>query len=447
MFTIDEAQLVEILAKGENERVEFKRSADTRSLAETICAFLNTNGGIIVMGVGDDGRIFGVDPTKAREKVSEALGSIKPYPKVRTETIKIGSKTLLIVYVGKSDKIHSYRNLVYVRIGASNRPLSVEELIERASESLIVRFDELPSSAPPEAIDRELVKEFLDKRERIRGVKVRGTIEENLELLKIVTRKNAELVPTNGGILFFSKYPQRWIPQAKVHLMWFNDESMTSYRDSRFFEGPIWKIIDDIEEYFYKNLRRIGGEVIGWKRTEVMEYPVRALREAVTNAIIHRNYFDPSEVKIFIFPMRIVIRNPGSFPPGVTPDNPVHRPRNPLIAQYMYDIGYIEKYGYGIKMMKEECEKHPLVKLEFNIRPYMTEVIFRKTRKEIILDNIDREIIRLLRENGELSSGEIAEKLGKTKPTIIKHLKKLLGLGLVEVKGKGPTRRYKLSQL
>ena len=447
MLTIDEARLIELIAKGENERVEFKRSADSRALAETICAFLNTNGGIVLIGVDDNGKIVSVDPKKAQERISVALGSIYPYPKVDTETLKLGDKSVVIVHVKRSEKIHSYRNLVYVRVGASNRPLSMEELLEKASEAIIIRFDELPSNAPLEAIDRDIVLEFLKKREKIRGVKVKGTIEENLELLRIVTTKNNTKVPTNAGVLFFSRSSQKWIPQAKVHLIWFRDEEMSSYVDSRFFDGPIWKIIDDIEAYFYKNLKRIGGELIGWKRTEIVEYPIRALREAVTNALVHRNYFDPSEVKIFVYPSRIVIRNPGSFPPGVTPENPIHKPRNPLIAQYMYDIGYIEKYGYGIKMMKKECERHPLVKLKFNIRPYVTEVIFEKTIKEKIIDELDRKIIQLLREHGELSSGELATMLSKSKPTIIKHIKKLIGLGIVIEKGKGPARRYFISQI
>ncbi len=447
MFTIDEATLIEIIARGENEKVEFKRSPDPHSLAETICAFLNTDGGIIIVGVTDEGKIVGTETKKAIEKLTIALGSIRPYPEIKTKKMNLGKKSVLIIKVNKSDKIHTYRNLVYVRIGASNRPLSLEEIVEKATESLILRFDELPSEAPLEEIDIDLVKEFLKKREEIRGIKTRGTLEENLKLLKIIVKKDSTKVPTNAGILFFCKLPQRWIPQAKVHLIWFTDESMNRYVDSKFFEGPVWKIIDDIEEYLYKNLRKIGGELIGWKRIEIMEYPIRALREAIANAITHRNYFDPSEVKIFIFPTKIIIQNPGSFPPGVTPENPIHKPRNPLIAQYMYDMGYIEKYGYGIRMMQEECEKHPLVKLKFNLRPYITEVIFQKTIKQQILDKLDNEIIKILKEQGESTSGEIARKLSISKPTAIKHLKKLIGLGLIKEKGRGPARRYYLAKI
>lgn len=447
MFTIDETVLIEILAKGESENVEFKRSPDPRSLAEVICAMLNTNGGLIFIGVSDDMKIIGVDPRAAEEKLTVALGSIKPYPQVQREIIRIGSKQIFLVRVPKSDKIHSYRNLVYIRVGASNRPLSIEELIERASESAILRFDEMPSNALLDVVDRGLVEEFLKKRETTRGIRVKGSFEDNLELLKIVVGKNNRKVLTNAGVLFFTRNPQKWIPQAKIHLVWFNDDDMTSYRDARFFEGPIWKMIDDVEEYFYGNLRRIGGDLIGWKRVEILEYPIRALREAITNAVVHRNYLDPAEIKVYILPSRIMIRNPGSFPPGVTPDKPMHKPRNPLLAQYMYDIGYIEKYGFGIKMMREECEKHPLVTLKFNIRPYVTEVIFQKTAKDKIIDEIDEKILRLIRREGAMTSGEIARELSISKPTVIKHLKKLIGIGLVKEKGRGPSKRYYPTEL
>ncbi|MGQ4892101.1 MAG: RNA-binding domain-containing protein [Candidatus Njordarchaeia archaeon] len=444
---MDINELLSLISQGEGLRIEFKRSPNTSGIAETVCSFLNTEGGYIVIGVDDKGRITGVDPKEAMEKISSALGAVQPHPRVDVEKIRLDDKYVFVVRVGKSDKIHTYRNRVYVRIGGSNRPLSLEEIIEKASEALILKFDELPSNAPLSAIDRELVEEYLDKRMRIRGIPRRGSYGENLKLLKIVVEKKGEIVPSNAGLLFFSRMPQNWIPQSKVHLVWFADEEARRYTDARFFEGPLWKIVNDIEEYFMRNLKRIGGELIGWKRTEILEYPIRALREAVTNAIIHRNYFDPSEVKIFVYPNKITIRNPGGFPPGVTVSDPVHKPRNPLLAQYMYDIGYIEKYGYGIKMMIEECEKHPLVKISFKIRPYLTEVIFTKEQKPELIDELDKKIIQLLKEEGEMSSGEIAKKTSKTKPTIIKRLKKLEALGLIEPKGTGPTRKYKIKPI
>lgn len=264
-----------------------------------------------------------------------------------------------------------------------------------------------------------------------------------MKKLKIIVRKDNEFVPSNGGLLFFSDKVNEYLPNAKVRLVWFKDDDMREYIDSREFEGPIWKIVEDVYDYFIKHLKRIGGDIIGWRRIEMYEYPLRALREAVINAVTHRNYVDPGHIQIFIFPNRIIIRNPGGFPPGVTIEEPIHKPRNPLLAQYMYDMGYIERYGIGIKMIMEECEKHPLVDVKFNIKPFLTEVIFEKRYKESIVDELDKKILELLRREGPLMSSEIARELGVSKPTVLKRLNKLIALELVNVEGKGARRRYK----
>lgn len=447
MFTIDIGEMLQILSRGENENVEFKKKPDIVGIAETICAFSNTNGGMLFIGVDDKGRLVGVASSVARNSIAEAISAVHPYPRVDIEMINIGNREIVVVKVAKSEKIHSFRGRVYIRIGASNRPLSLEEIVEKAAESLLLRFDELPSNASVNDLNLDFVEKYFKTREKIRSAKMLGSLDENMKIMKIIVEKNGKYVPSNAGLLFFSDMPQRWIPQSKVHLVWFEDEEMKKYVDMRFFEGPLWKIIDELEEYFYAKLRRIGGELLGWRRVEIIEYPIRALREAITNAIVHRNYFDTSEIKIFVTPSRIMIRNPGSFPPGVTPDNPIHKPRNPLIAQYMYDLGYIEKYGYGIRMMKEECEKHPLVRLEFRIRPYITEVIFHKTIKTDIVDEMDEKIVEKLRKHRALSSGELSQMLGVSKPTIIRHLKKLEALGIIESRGRGPAKRYVIKTL
>ncbi len=179
----------------------------------------------------------------------------------------------------------------------------------------------------------------------------------------------------------------------------------------------------------------------GWKRGDFPEYPPEALREAVINALTHRNYFDPSEVQIFIFPTRIRIKNPGNFPPGVTPDEPSHKPRNPLLSQYMYDMGYIEKYGSGINRIKEVCSKHPLVDVEFILKPYRTEIVFtKKTISE--LDEIDDTIIRLLKSTRVSTSGELSQELGLSEVSVLKRVNKLISTGHVIRIGSGPSTKY-----
>jgi len=308
-----------------------------------------------------------------------------------------------------------------------------------------VFFDELPLDSSVETISLPFVSEYLEKRRAIRGVGRRGSVEDNLAVLKITKNVDGTIKPMKGGLLFFSEYPQEYIPNAKVRLVWFEDEEMKKYIDSKEFIGPLWKMVDDIEDYFLKNLKVIGGEIVGWKRKENMEYPLEALREAVINSLIHRNYFDPSEVQIFIFPASIRIKNPGSFPPGITVESPQHKPRNPQLARYMYDMGYIEKYGSGINKIMKACGIHPFVEVEFYLKPYRTIVVFRKKMK-LKFAEVDQRIMGALTKIRSATSTEIGRKTGLSKVAVVKHLNALILVGAVEKTGKGRATRYSIRE-
>lgn len=428
-------QLIQLIKQGEGEKIEFKQGISNAS--HDICAFLNTQGGYILIGINDKGKIVGA-PLKIKQKISNVLAGIEPCPEIKIETIKVDKVNIISIKVKKSDKLHSIGSRAYIRLGANNRPLSTQEVIEKAAESLKVFFDELLcSKAQLKDIDKNKVKLYLKERERIRGVKMRGNIFTNMRLLKIISKQSK---PTNAGILFFAKNTQEFIHYGKVKLVHFTSEEMNRYKDSKELAGTLPEIVDQIEKYWLDNLKTLGGALIGFKRQEFSEYPIPALREALINALIHRNYFDASEIRIFIFPSKILIKNPGAFPPGITPEQPEHKPRNPLLAQFMYDLGYTEKYGRGILQIKKECQKHPLVSVHFNLRPFLTELEFRKD-KNIQIDELSEKIIQFLKSGPKKSSG-IANFTGSSKQTVLTRLDNLTKLGIVLSKGKGPEKRY-----
>jgi len=433
--------VIRMIRSAEGEKLEFKKEI-SREIGKDVCALANTRGGYILLGVDDDGNIIGVDAEKTIQRMSDIVQGIYPAPKVSFEKSSIGAKEIVIIQVETTDKLFSLGNVVYIRIGRNNRPLSTQEVIEKAAESAIVFFDELPANAPPIEIQDNHVERYLKEREKVRGVRFRGTIRENALKMKIIIEKNGKIVPSNGGLLFFSSNPQKYIPNSRVRLIWFEDEEMSRYRDDKEFSGPLWKITDDIEHYFSKNLRIIGGDMAGWRRREILEYPMEALREATINALIHRNYFDAAETIIFITPSRMLIRNPGSFPPGVSIENPVHKPRNPLLSQYMYDMGYIEKYGSGINKIKRACEEHALVEVKFDLLPYRTEVVFEKT-KLFELTESDKTIISAI-QKGKTTSTEIAEYIKLSKVSTVSKLNNLINLGIIAKEGKGRSTRYRV---
>jgi len=246
---------------------------------------------------------------------------------------------------------------------------------------------------------------------------------------------------TYGGLLAFGRSPGNYLPQARVHAVRFTDQAMESYSDSKLFTGPVGAVIDEVEGYLAANLREVGGHWSGFKRGRLLEYPISALREAVVNAVAHRNYLDPSDVKLFILPGEIRIKNPGAFPPGVTPEDPEHKPRNPLLTGFLFDLGYVERYGFGITRIRQECDDHPLVSVSFRSGVIRTEVVFTRTGKD--LDAADQQILGRLG-GGPCASGELAAHLGVTRQAINPRLRRLVSLGLVVREGRGPATRYRL---
>jgi len=441
-FTISD--LIQLIKQGESEEIEFKKTV-TVDLGKDIVAFANTNGGKILIGIGDDGSIIGTSKD-AEQRISDILMTIVPPISVKIRSLSIDGKKIVIVFVPRSTKIHTFRNVAYIRVGRNVRPLDIYELISKASESVIFHSDKMPTEAPASEINLDYLKWYLETRRSVRRISAYGSPLDIARKLNIIVRSNNREVLSLAGLLFFHDTPHKYIYWARLRFLRCITDDLTKIAEDKFFEGPVWKIIDDTIDYLksiFVRIPIIEGKI---RREDVYEYPIEAVREAITNALAHRNYTIASEVHVFLTPKRLIIRNPGSFPPGVTPENPKHVPRNSLLCQLLFDVGYIEKWGVGILKMKEICSMHPLVDLKFNIQPFYTEVIFEKKRKpEDLLDDIDRQILKILGDLGEASSSKIASAVGLSKPAVVKRLKRLEILGLVKRFGKGAKTRYKLT--
>ena len=139
-----------------------------------------------------------------------------------------------------------------------------------------------------------------------------------------------------------------------------------------------WRgVVESISAFSNKNGRTIFIGV-----GDNCEYPIDALREAIINALIHRSYPEPADVRIFLFDTHAEIINPGTFPEGVTPKQSVHKPVNPILCSFMYDIGLIEKYGSGIKLMMRLCRKWGNREPFYDLHPLETKIVFESRIKE-----------------------------------------------------------------
>jgi ATP-dependent DNA helicase RecG len=430
---MDINDLMRLIRDGEGEKIEFKKKVS--NVAETVSAMANAYGGFILIGIDNEGNLVGVGK-KDLDRVSNALVSLQPTPALKTHSIKVDGKDILVLEVDKSEEIVSLGNRAYIRVGRSNRPLSIDEILQKGVELLKVKFDNLPSGAPIAALNKDYLRWYFEKRLKYRGIPQRGTELENLKRLKICVEKEGKLFPSFAGLLFFSDRPEEYLPDARLRIIELSGLETMSVKE---FYGPVWRIADESFRYLIKSLKTLEFRV-GVERRRILEYPEGVIREAIVNALVHRNYAYPADVRIFIKPREILIRSPGSFPPGISLDDPEHLPRNPLLAHYMYDTGYIEKYGFGIIKMREEAERHPLVKLMIIPAQNKVDVVLKKIREHPEMDEIDRKIYAML--NTPRRSSEITEEVGMSKVSILARLEKLISLGLVRKEGRGPGTRY-----
>ena len=426
---MDLDRLLTLIRDGESERVEFKR-APSRTIHREIAALTNAEGGHIIIGVDDSSNIVGTDVKAALEMVTSALSSIVPPPQITTRKLSVNDRDLLIIEVQKGTSLCSVGGVVYIRVGTSIRPLSIQEILMLSSELGIIAWDGAPATDLADA-DPHCIDWFFEAITRSRG-KVIADEDRNRYLRSAGAVRDGML--TNAGILFFTDAGMQ-IPHAKIRMIRMaNDEPVWS----REFEGPVARVIEAVYSALLAEIQKVEV-VVGARRVRVEEYPPRAIREAIINAVAHRNYTVSADIRVFLHPDRIDIRNPGGLMPGVDIEDPEHVPRNPALSNLLYDAGFIERYGYGIRLIRREVEEHPFCSVAFSTGPNRFGVTFRKMVGSLV-DEVDRRILDAVREPRR--SGEIALVVGLSRPTVLRRLKTLEGLGLIRKEGAGAHVRY-----
>lgn len=381
LFKMKKTELLKQIGSGESEAVEFKEKFDKEAL-ETVCAFANTGGGVIFLGVDDRGKIKGI--TLGKNTINEWLNQIKQsfsaslVTSIQTETID-GKTVVSIEIQENSVKPVNFKGRYFKRTGNSNRQMSSEEISQFYLASIGKSWDAFPEEeASLEELDLEKVKLFTKLANENRGRKL-SQAEDPLEILRKL-RLIIDSKPTKAAILLFGKDPQRFHLQAKIKAGRFKTE--TTIIDSRDIAGNIIGQVEEAMEFIEKNIKvefKITGRP---RRKEIWEYPLDALREAIINAVCHRDYADSAETQIRIYDDHILIWNPGKLPQDLTVEmlKKVHqsRPRNKLIASIFYDIGFIEQWGSGTLRIIDEFQKSGLPQPEFEEKAGMFSITFRK---------------------------------------------------------------------
>lgn len=351
---MDLTELRERIARWENLHTEFKqRLVHSDDLAASIVAFANTDGGQLILGVSESREIVGVeDPDRVTRDVDNAAtNNCEPPITVIQETLQPeAGRTVVVVNVPKGDMrpYRTNRGVFYVRTSSGRRQASREELLRlfQATESLF--YDETPLlRLSLDEIDLSYFEYFLRETGQSNLIE-NGDRERLLANWSLVVNDH----PTVAGILLFGRDPQRHLPYAQINAARFpGTDSSFDPLDRKDLTGRLLEVIDQAERFLYLHLP-VPHEIRGFEPEPKPELPKEALREAIVNAVAHRDYTIRGPIRLFIFDDRIEIHTPGRPPNSVDAAAMragAHVVRNPWIYARLSDAGLVTRAGTGIR--------------------------------------------------------------------------------------------------
>ena len=362
-MTIEELET--IVRKHEMQRLELKESFSTESI-ETACAFTNAQGGFIVIGVDNDG-----NPSKRQLRFEglrdyENKISTATEPSVAVDAEKVdfrGREVVVLKVVENPPKPVAYKGRCFVRKGSVNHQMTPSEIAEFHLKSTGGSMDAVfVPGATKDDLSMDAVRKYM-RRSVEKKRRSYSEDEDPREVLLKLEWVKSETEITRAAYLMFARDTQRKFSQAIVHSGAFRADGALIV-DSLDSKGNIQDQIDDAMAFIKRNIHCALVITPGKVDHDPMwDYPLDAVRETLANALCHRDYGAPYDIQVKIFEDSLCISSPGQLPFDMPMEflmKPTHpsRPRNKIIAQAFFDMGIIERYGSGIKRIKEDCDKN-----------------------------------------------------------------------------------------
>ena len=393
--TIDDIKNL-IKSDTETDTIEFKKTTGQLERGmETLCAFLNGDGGTVLFGVTDEGKIIGQDIAgKTKETIGEAISRIEPNVNVRIFYVPMpdSEKKVIALHVESSrmERPFCYKGRPYMRFQNVTTVMPQDKyrqlLMERggnysweAMTNPDLKISDLDEHAILGAV-----------RGGIRcGRLPEATIREDLPTILEKFNLSHDGKLNNASAVLFGR-DLYYFPQCLLRMARFKGTTKNEFIDNQRVIGNIYALLDAAMAFFFKHLS-LSGKIEGLYREEELEIPYKALRECCTNAFCHRLYHRPgSSVGIAIYDDRVEIENSGTFPPNITMEKLLSghnsEPQNLIIANVLYKSEVLENWGRGIELMISECRRVNIPDPEFHTDGNSVWVIFRYTRKTMEYD-------------------------------------------------------------
>ncbi|MCG2715978.1 MAG: putative DNA binding domain-containing protein [Candidatus Marinimicrobia bacterium] len=427
----------------ESQIIEFKQNWHNEYL-KVVSAFANSRGGVLYIGLDDHGKSSGLKNVKKLledipNTIRNKLGII---PSV--ELNRKSSQDIIKITVVPSSVPISYNGKYYLRSGSTVQELQGKELADFLIRKTGIAWDDaFEDRGNWDFLEESTIEDFkrfaVDRIPSIVREKDFVTILKKLNLIENQHLKRA-------AIMLFGKEAQRFYSHACVKIGQFLSD--TDIQKTDIVKGNLFQQLETTLEILRSKYLQSKIKFEGIHRRDILEYPYEALREAIINALIHRDYRSFSQIQIRVYPDKLIIMNAGSLPPEVPVESlkteHLSRPRNKLLAETFYYAGFIEAWGRGTLKIVEKCAEQGLPEPDFKEENGVMTVTFYKDKlnkenlKKLGLNERQVKAVLYVTENGKITNSAYRELIKDiSRITATRDLTNLVEKGVLKMVGTG----------
>ena len=436
----------------ESQNVEYKSNWRDEYL-KWVCGFANSNGGRLYIGVDDHGKVTGIaNPNELLEvlpnKFRDILGLY-----CEVNLYSANDKHYLEIIIPRYDVPISLRSKYYARSGSTLQELKGPSLNEFILKRTGKSWDDLPSeSATFLDIDESAVRTFIKKALKSKRIALDAAEEDTKTLLSNLHLINDSGKLKNSALLLFGKDPKKYYTSAYFKIGRFG-ASDTALKFQDVIEGNLIEMADKVMEILNSKYLTSPIHYDGIQRIEDLEYPEPALREAILNAIVHKDYMGTT-IQLSVYDDRLSLWNPGTLPEELNIEmlkskHPSH-PRNKTIAEIFFKAGYIEAWGRGISVMMEACKNAGLPEPTIEEVAGGIQVTFLKHAfsngylSRLGLNERQIDAVEFVRRNSKITNSDYKKLFNVSERTALRDLVELGAKGVFQKKGEKKGAYYEL---
>lgn len=397
-----------------------------------ICAFANSEGGNICIGLNKDGEVIGIDDAslvvKEIDKVNRIIG-VNANCTIRNKD----GKDYILVQIAKSDNIVLYEGKYYTRLGFTTHEATKEELQRKILDSMNTIWDAMPEENVTlgDIDDYAVIKNYKRMLELNQTFKV-DVIDKASILKKLDLYDGVNL--TKAGVLLFAFKPNRFITNSNIKICLFDNEK--KFISETEINGPVISQVDETIEFLYNNdITPVNPEILSQE----------SLKEMLYNALQYKLYYSNKSIYINVYSDKLEIWNPSD-----TDTKSLHNTINPNISRIFKQCGYVKLIGMGLKNIKNECEKNkignPIIekissgyqityrftKLEDNSNKVKVVTVTNKKELSSVKRNALMVVLENMQKNNKITSKELASKMNKDDRTIKRYIAQLKKEGYIQ---------------